>query len=137
IEAGVVSQRLSDYQSYLRRPLRGDAMNVEHRVPSRRSLRALDFLSFFLADVRDGVGAFLAVYLQATHHWDPASIGMALAAAGLTGVIAHAPAGALVDRLRHKRELVALAALLMAVACLAILWFPGVPGRMAAQALLG
>jgi len=112
-------------------------MKVEHGVPSRRSLRALDLLAFFLADVRDGVGPFLAVYLQATHHWDPASIGMALSAAGLTGVIAHAPAGALVDRLRQKRELVALAALLMAVGCLAILWFPSVPGVMAAQALVG
>ena len=63
-------------------------MKVEYGVPSRRSLRALDLLAFFLADVRDGVGPFLAVYLQATHHWDPASIGMALSAAGLTGVIA-------------------------------------------------
>jgi predicted MFS family arabinose efflux permease len=89
-------------------------MKAEYGVPSRRSLRALDLLAFLLADVRDGVGPFLAVYLQATHHWDPASIGMALSAAGLTGVIAHAPAGALVDRLRHKRELVSLAALLMA-----------------------
>jgi MFS family permease len=112
-------------------------MNVEYGVPSRRSLRALDLLAFFLADVRDGVGPFLAIYLQATHHWDPASIGMALSAAGLTGVIAHAPAGALVDRLRHKRELVALAALLMAVGCLAILWFPSVPGVITAQALVG
>ena len=133
----VAPQRLSDYQSYLRRKIRGDPMKVEYGVPSRRSLRALDLLAFFLADVRDGVGPFLAVYLQATHHWDPASIGMALSAAGLTGVIAHAPAGALVDRLRQKRELVALAALLMAVGCLAILWFPSVPGVMAAQALVG
>ena len=133
----VAPQRLSDYQSYLRRQIRGDPMKVEYGVPSRRSLRALDLLAFFLADVRDGVGPFLAVYLQATHHWDPASIGMALSAAGLTGVIAHAPAGALVDRLRQKRELVALAALLMAVGCLAILWFPSVPGVMAAQALVG
>ncbi|HEY8460763.1 MAG TPA: MFS transporter [Blastocatellia bacterium] len=100
-------------------------------------MRALDLLAFLLADVRDGVGAFLAVYLQATHNWDPASIGMALSMAGLTGVIAHAPAGALVDRLRHKRELVAVASLLMAVGCLAILWFPSVPGVMAAQALVG
>lgn len=112
-------------------------MQIERGVPSRRSLRALDLLAFFLADVRDGVGSFLAVYLQATHHWDPASIGMALSAAGFTSVFAHAPAGALVDRLRQKRELVALAALLMAVACLAILWFPSVTGVVAAQALVG
>ena len=112
-------------------------MKIDYGVPSRRSLRALDLLAFFLADVRGGVGPFLAIYLQATRHWDPAGIGMALSAAGLTGVIAHAPAGALVDRLRRKRELVALAALVMAVGCLAILWFPSVPGVMAAQALVG
>jgi MFS family permease len=112
-------------------------MEVEYRVPSRRSLRALDLLAFFLADVKGGVGPFLAVYLQATRHWDSASIGMALAAASLTGVIAQTPAGALVDRLRQKRELVALAALLIAVGCLATLWFWSVPGVMTAQALMG
>src|SRR5262245_41710005 len=112
-------------------------MKVEHRVPSRRSLRALDFLAFFLADVKGGVGPFLAVYLQATLHWDSASIGMALASAGLTGVIAQTPAGALVDRLRQKRELVALAALLVAVGCLATLWVRSVSGVLAAQALMG
>ena len=105
-------------------------MKVEYGVPSRRSLRALDLLAFFLADVKGGVGPFLAVYLQATRHWDSASIGMALAAASLTGVIAQTPAGALVDRLRQKRELVALAALLIAVGCLATLWVRSVPGRI-------
>ncbi len=112
-------------------------MNVEYGVPSRRSLRALDLLAFFLADVKGGVGPFLAVYLQATLHWDSASIGMALSAASLTGVIAQTPAGALVDRLRQKRELVALAALLVAVGCLATLRVRSVPEMMTAQALMG
>jgi MFS family permease len=112
-------------------------MKVEHRVPSRRSLRALDLLAFFLADVKGGVGPFLAVYLQATRHWDSASIGMALAAASLTSVIAQTPAGALVDRLRQKRELVALAALLIAIGCLATLWVWSAPGVMMVQALMG
>jgi MFS family permease len=112
-------------------------MRVEYGVPSRRSLRALDLLAFFLADVKGGVGPFLAIYLQATRHWDSASIGMALAVTAVTGVIAETPAGALVDRLRQKRELVALAALLIAVGCLATVWFWSVPGVMAAQALVG
>jgi MFS family permease len=112
-------------------------MKAEYGVPSRRSLRALDLLAFFLADVKGGVGPFLAVYLQATRHWDSASIGMALAAASLTGVIAQTPAGALVDRLGQKRELVALAALLIAVGCLATLWFWSVPEVMIVQALMG
>ena len=112
-------------------------MNVEYGLPSRRSLRALDLLAFFLADVKGGVGPFLAIYLQASRHWNSASIGMALAATAVTGVIAETPAGALVDRLRQKRELVALAALLIAVACLATVWFWSVAGVMAAQALVG
>jgi MFS family permease len=112
-------------------------MKVEYGLPSHRSLRALDLLVFFLADVKGGVGPFLAVYLQATRHWDSASIGMALAVASLTGVIAQTPAGALVDRLRQKRELVAVAALLIAVGCLATLWFWSVPGVMTVQALMG
>src|SRR5262245_62833616 len=112
-------------------------MKVENGVPSRRSLRALDLLAFFLADVKGGVGPFLAVYLQATRHWDSASIGVALAATAVAGVIAETPAGALVDRLRQKRELVAVAALLIAVACLATVWFWSVAGVNAAQVLVG
>ncbi len=112
-------------------------MKVEYGLPSRKSLRALDLLAFFLADVKGGVGPFLAIYLQATRHWNSASIGMALAATAVAGVIAETPAGALVDSLRPKRELVALAALLIAVGCLATVWFSGTAGVMAAQALVG
>jgi len=112
-------------------------MHLEDGWPSRRSLRALDLLAFFLADVKGGVGPFLAVYLQASRHWDSASIGMALAVTAAAGVIAETPAGALVDRLPQKRELVAMAALLIAVACLATVWFWNEPALMAAQALVG
>src|SRR5262245_43951408 len=112
-------------------------MNSQHGVTSRRSLRALDLLVFFLADVKGGVGPFLAIYLQANRHWDAGRIGMALAITAVTGVIAETPAGALVDRLRQKRELVAVAALLIAMACVATVWFRSVPGVMAAQALVG
>ena len=41
--------------------------------PSRRSLWALDGLNVVLADVRDGLGPYLAIYL-ATKHWDPSRI---------------------------------------------------------------
>src|SRR5215475_3640027 len=62
---------------------------------------------------------------------------MALAVTAAAGVIAETPAGALVDRLRHKRELVAGAALLIAVACLATVWFWNEAAVIAAQALVG
>ena len=37
--------------------------------PSQRTLRGLDWLNFFLADVQTGVGPFLAIYL-AGHGWE-------------------------------------------------------------------
>ena len=89
-----------------------------------RTARALDALNFFLADVRDGLGPYLAVYLLAVHHWDQAETGLVLSVAGFAGLIAQAPAGALVDRLRAKRGLLALAAITVTAVCLAIPLFP-------------
>jgi hypothetical protein len=40
--------------------------------PSRQSLRGLDWLNFFLADVQTGVGPFLAIYL-AGYKWNEAA----------------------------------------------------------------
>ena len=36
----------------------------------RRNALSLDSLNFFLADVRDGLGPYLAIYLLAVHKWD-------------------------------------------------------------------
>ena len=54
------------------------------KTASRESLRALDALNLVLADVRDGLGPYLAIYL-ATKHWDPSRIGMAMSAMGVAG----------------------------------------------------
>jgi predicted MFS family arabinose efflux permease len=105
--------------------------------PSRRSLRGLDFLAFFSADVQAGVGPFLAIYLEATCHWDPANIGLALSAAGLGGLCAQTPVGGLVDRMARKRELVVIAAFLIALGCLVLLRIERLSGVLTTQALLG
>ena len=63
----------------------------------RRNNLSLDSLNFFLADVRDGLGPYLAIYLLAVHHWEPASIGMVMTLAGIAALITQTPAGALVD----------------------------------------
>ncbi len=104
---------------------------------SRRSQRALDGLNFFLADVRDGVGPFLAIWLTATHKWDAGSIGVVMAAMPIAGVIAQAPAGLLVDASIRKRALVVGAALVVAVACVAMTFVPRLGFLVAAQALTG
>jgi hypothetical protein len=58
---------------------------------------ALDWLNFLLANVKDGVGPFLAVYLLASQHWDAGKIGVIMTISGIATVAARAPAGAFVD----------------------------------------
>lgn len=84
----------------------------------RRNNLSLDSLNFFLADVRDGLGPYLAIYLLAVHHWDPASIGLVMTIAGIAALVTQTPAGALVDNTRRKRAIIAIAALLVTGSCL-------------------
>lgn len=79
---------------------------------------SLDSLNFFLADVRDGLGPYLAIYLLAVHHWEPASIGLVMTLAGIAALVAQTPAGALIDRTHSKRAIIAIAALLVTGSCL-------------------
>ncbi len=72
---------------------------------SSRSLHALDWLNFFMADVVTGVGPFLAIYLTATRHWDPASVGLVVATQSVASVVAQGPCGWLVDWSEHKKWL--------------------------------
>jgi MFS family permease len=82
--------------------------------------RALDALNFFLADVRDGLGPYLAIYLLTERKWDQASIGVVMSVAALAGIAAQTPAGALIDRSHAKRGLMATAAIVVTATCLAL-----------------
>ena len=93
--------------------------------PSRRTAHALDLMSFSLADVRDGLGPFLSIYLLLTHHWDQASIGFVMAVGGIAGVVAQTPVGALVDKTTAKRALVIAGAVGVAAAALVMPVLPG------------
>ncbi|MHC9420563.1 MFS transporter [Sphingomonas citri] len=79
--------------------------------------RALDALNFFLADVRDGLGPYLAIYLVAvrgpTHGWNEATAGLVLTIAGIVGLLAQTPAGWLIDRSTRKPAIVIAAALVV------------------------
>lgn len=107
------------------------------RTPSRQSLRALDSLNILLADVRDGVGPYLAIYLLAVHQWDPASVGIAMSAMGIAAVLAQTPCGMLIDALTQKRLLIAAAALLVGVGCAALTRVSTFGFVIAMQALTG
>jgi MFS family permease len=79
----------------------------EPRQSKSRSVRALEWLNFFLADVQTGLGPFLAAYLAAGG-WNPARVGFALTFGGLVSVALQTPAGAVVDAARNKRLLIAI-----------------------------
>ena len=54
--------------------------------PAPDAGRTLDALNFFLADVRDGLGPYLAIYLLAVrgpaHGWNEATVGAVITIAG-------------------------------------------------------
>jgi MFS family permease len=89
-----------------------------------RAGRALDAANFFLADVRGGLGPYLAVYLLAAQKWDEAQIGIVMSVATVAGILAQTPAGALVDATRAKRLMMVGAALIVTLASLLLPLFP-------------
>jgi MFS family permease len=109
---------------------------TDAKTPSARTLIGLDWLNFFLADVQTGVGPFLAIYL-AGYRWNEQSVGIALTIGGVAGIITQTPAGALVDRLRSKRMLIAAGVVALAVGALLIALLPNFWCVMSAQALIG
>jgi predicted MFS family arabinose efflux permease len=104
--------------------------------PSPPTLRGLDGLNFFLADVQTGLGPFLAIYL-AGYKWNEQLVGTVLTLGGIAGILAQTPAGALVDRLRSKRALVAGAVFGLAIGALIIAFFPSFWPVLLAQVLIG
>lgn len=108
----------------------------ETRQTTRRSLRAIEWLNFFLADVQTGLGPFLAAYLAASG-WNPARVGFALTFGGLVTVAMQTPAGAVVDATRRKRLLVAINLCVLVVGAMLLL-LPLRPVTVyAAQFLIG
>jgi len=70
----------------MKRDRKSDAPIETKASPSRRTLRGLDWLNFFLSDVQTGVGPFLAIYL-AGYKWNEKSVGIALTVGGIAGIL--------------------------------------------------
>jgi MFS family permease len=94
-------------------------------------------VNFFMADVNTGIGPFLAIYLTATRHWDPASVGIVVAAQGIASVVAQAPAGWMVDNSAKKKWLLIAGALIVAAGCVGIVVASTVPSEIATQIMIG
>lgn len=106
------------------------------KIPGRLT-HALDLLNFSLADVRDGLGPYLAIYLLLTHHWDQASIGFVMGVGGIAAIVAQTPLGALVDRTTAKRAMVVIGATTVTAAALAMPLFPRFYSISVLQAVTG
>ena len=108
--------------------MKADADKIKH---------PLDALNFFLADVRDGLGPYLAIYLLTVEKWNEASIGAVMSVAAIAGILAQTPAGALIDRTTAKRGLVILAAIVVTVGSVVLPLVPGFFFVATTQALTG
>ena len=96
----------------------------------------LDWLNFFLADVRGGLGPYVGVFLLTQANWDQATIGVVLTVSGLIGITLHTPIGGLIDATHYKRGLIIVGTCALAVSALAIAWSPTFPVVLTADILL-
>lgn len=67
----------------------------------------LTWLNFFIADVMDGLGPYLGVFLK-EHEFSQSHIGLIITSASLCALIFGVPLGVFVDKTHFKRGLIAL-----------------------------
>lgn len=113
------------------------AATTGDRQPSAQSRRGLDWMNFFLADVRDGVGPFLAIYLLATHDWSASAIGVVMGAMGVATGLTQIPAGQWMDKAENKRLLLVLACIAVAIATPLMTIVTTFPVVLACQIVVG
>ncbi|UEG54092.1 MFS transporter [Mucilaginibacter daejeonensis] len=81
---------------------------------------SLEALNFFMADMQAGIGPFLGIFLLA-HQWKSGPIGTVMTLGGVAGVLVTIPAGALIDRTRHKKLFVIIPGICTVLASAVIL----------------
>lgn len=107
---------------------------MTRRSTRKASQRGLSGLNFFMADVRDGIGPFLGVFLM-SHGWQADDIGYLMAVSGFAGMLATTPMGAWVDASHRKRAMLAGAAVVVLASNL-VLWVSPSPCIAAASQIL-
>ena len=88
--------------------------------PSRYGLKGLNF---FIAAVEAGFGPFVAVWL-AQQGWNQTDIGLALSIGAGAALIGQLPGGLAVDHVHHKRTILTVALLAVAVGALLVAFLP-------------
>ena len=72
-----------------------------------------------------------------TKDWNEPRVGLALTIGGIAGIVSQTPAGALVDRLKSKRALIAAGAFALAIGALLIAFLPWFWPVVTAHVLIG
>ena len=103
---------------------------------SLRSLQALCLVNFFMADVRDGLGPFLGIFMT-EHHWKPESVGWVMTSAGLASLVVTLPAGMAADAVRNKRLQLVTGTLTVILATIMLWYFPGPAVTVVSQVMTG
>ena len=87
------------------------------------SASLLAWLNFFVADVRDGLGPFLGVFLV-QNGFGEADVGLISTASHIAALTLGVPCGILVDKSTHKKQLIAFFIALIVLACTLNYFFP-------------
>jgi predicted MFS family arabinose efflux permease len=103
-------------------------------VPSKASLRGLDWFIFFVADVQTGFGPFISVYLTA-QAWTQVDIGLILSIGGLVALLGQMPGGAIVDAARSETVVAGIGIALIGGCALAYAGWPIYPVVLTAAVL--
>jgi MFS family permease len=101
-----------------------------------RSLRALDWMNFFVANVQTGFGPFIASYL-ASHKWTQGEIGIALSVGTISAMVSQVPAGAAVDAMKNKKGAAAWAIIAIILSAVLLASSPTVLPVIAAEVFHG
>ena len=102
----------------------------------RRSQRGLDWVNFFVANLQQAFGGFIAVYLTG-EHWTQGQIGLVLTVGTVTAMASQVPAGLAVDLLRNKHLAAAVSIVAIVASCLMLAILPEQLPVMLAEVLHG
>lgn len=87
------------------------------------SLVFLSLLCFSVADVRDGLGPFIGIYLQGKN-FEPDEIGFIMSLNDLAGILFASTLGILIDKTRYKRLMFIILVAIISLSSFIVLFYP-------------
>lgn len=110
---------------------------MKAKYASQQSLKSLQWLNFFLADVRDGLGPYLGIFLLTSQHWSSAKIGVAMTVMGVATLLVQTPAGAFIDFTRHKNITIGVMSAVISIGAIGVTLFSSFWSVVAFQSIMG